>query len=673
MSMDLIMDNWRNYIVEDFCEKNQIVLNSYNAPYPGILNEELLREGFDSGTIKSLIQYVVSAAAEYGIGGAAGVITIPAAGAGLATGPVVETVVDSLFAAEAVASTISAVENFTSKLGEFQQLFVSARSTFKGMAGNLSGFYQNLTQLVRSALAVLGKKAAGGVDAAAIKLRDIINKLLKAMVRSVKSGIKLVIPDATIGTFIAEALGQILSAVSKNAFTLAQKAIDKVSILKKWIAQPATAIAFFKDIFQQIVQLMGAATEKVKEMGWAKVMLLFGPVGGALIKKFGPSGIAKVSQLFEKYIPNLLKVINGVLTVVVPVFLTSLALFQILVSGDYKGDGGEVADTKTAPPAAGETAAPAPTAPAAAAAVQEHRSPTKMSMKPIMENWRRFQLNELTPSQGSIPTKVGLSPQQQKQQKKVLKDLIGQEYTTFVDELQNLVKDGKFRQFLNMGIEDGDMQDDVISVNTAPIPVKDLRPTQSQIGLADSLGWVSQNKPQQAGTTAAGGVADVGGPIITANGKFIVDGHHRWSQVYLLNPDASIPAVDFQISGSPDAKKVLKLTQLAIAAVDRVLPLVSADAKTDIYATEGNEDAIRNILNSVVSDEMAQSLMGPYQAPNKEGVIDRITQNALALYEKGTHNPDVPRSYMPQLDKISPPDKKVQRLGVGDVNWNPKA
>lgn len=298
-------------------------------------------------------------------------------------------------------------------------------------------------------------------------------------------------------------------------------------------------------------------------------------------------------------------------------------------------------------------------------------------MKILMENWRRF-VNEQEAEQGyeqraKQPTKIGLPSDQQRQQKKVLQDLIATEYTTFVGELQKRIKDSKFRQFLNMGVEDGDLRDDIISVSKRPIPVKDLTPTQSQIGLADSLGWVAKNKPSQAGEIASTDVADVGGPIITANGKFIVDGHHRWSQVYLLNPNSSIPAINFEIAGNPDAKKVLKLTQLAIAAVDRVIPMKAADAKTDIYATGGNEESIKSILNQVVSDEMAQGLMAPYQTDSKEAIIDRMTQHALALYKKGTHNPDVPRKFMPQLDAVSPNAKKIQKLSGGDVNWNPKA
>tara|TARA_A100001201_G_scaffold20503_1_gene22956 strand:+ start:89 stop:988 length:900 start_codon:yes stop_codon:yes gene_type:complete len=295
-------------------------------------------------------------------------------------------------------------------------------------------------------------------------------------------------------------------------------------------------------------------------------------------------------------------------------------------------------------------------------------------MKLILENWNKF-INEEEDrfkDRAAKPTKVGIPPDEIKKQRRVLKDLISKDYVEFVGQLQKQIKDPKFREFINMGIEDGDMVDDVITTQEVDIPVQALKPTQSQIGLVDSLGWTAKNKPKAAGQTAQADVADVGGRIITANGEYIVDGHHRWSQVYLLNPDAKIPAVNFQMADAKNAKDVLKLTQLAIAAVDRVLPLIPADAKTDIFATGGNEQRIKEILNGVVNDIMAQSLAQAYGVDSKEAVIDKITQNALALYKKGTHNPDVPRQYMPQLDKVSSPSKKVDKLGAGDVNWNNK-
>lgn len=315
-------------------------------------------------------------------------------------------------------------------------------------------------------------------------------------------------------------------------------------------------------------------------------------------------------------------------------------------------------------------------------------------LKKLTENWRRF-LEEEGPRQSmgkrlagaeaarrasekqeeplenpSQQTKSSLTPRDQEEQGRVLKDLLAQEYVPFVGALQNKIKDGKFREFLNMGLEDGDLEDDKIGVSEIDIPVANLKPTQNQIGLKDSLGWVAKNKPSQAGETATGDVANVGGRIITANGKYIVDGHHRWSQVFLLNPNASIPAINFEIEGNPSAKSVLKLAQLAIAAVDRVVPGVDADSTSDIFDTKGNVDNIKKILNDTVSDEMAQSLMDAWGLQSYEEVIDKITSNAVALYKRGTHNRDVKRKFMPQLDKISDPSKKITKLKIGDINYS---
>ena len=112
-------------------------------------------------------------------------------------------------------------------------------------------------------------------------------------------------------------------------------------------------------------------------------------------------------------------------------------------------------------------------------------------MKLLMESWRGF-----IKEQGEEDYEASQRP--------VLADLINKEYKDFVASLQKQIQDPKFQKFLKMGIEkyDGNAQDDELSVEEVDIPVKDLYPTQSQIGLADSLGWTSKNNPAGAGTTA---------------------------------------------------------------------------------------------------------------------------------------------------------------------------
>jgi hypothetical protein len=293
-----------------------------------------------------------------------------------------------------------------------------------------------------------------------------------------------------------------------------------------------------------------------------------------------------------------------------------------------------------------------------------------MKLKLIMESWRSFLKEEEEGYEAS--------------QRPVLQDLLKKEYKDFVASLQQEIKDPKFQRFLKMGIEkyDGNSADDEITVEKVEIPVKNLIPTQSQIGLADSLGWTSKNNPENAGKTAAigTGVPDVGGPIVTANGKFIVDGHHRWSQISLLNPEAKIGAYNFKVGfkgRGGSGKSALKLAHLAIAAVDGAVPLQPADAATDVYATGGDAEAIKKMLDSprVVGDKMAASLQEAWGLSSRDEVIAKIAEHAISLYDrtKKPANTGPERGLMPQTGELSKPEKKMKAMAQGAVNWNPKA
>tara|TARA_B100000131_G_scaffold313882_1_gene349876 strand:+ start:768 stop:1679 length:912 start_codon:yes stop_codon:yes gene_type:complete len=296
-----------------------------------------------------------------------------------------------------------------------------------------------------------------------------------------------------------------------------------------------------------------------------------------------------------------------------------------------------------------------------------------MKYKLIVENFRKFIKEE--------EEKAGYDASQAKS----VESLLRSEYSSFVKNLKNKVEsDPKFQNFLQMGLEkyDGSASDDVVEVEEVDIPVKELYPTQNQIGLADSLGWTSKNNPSGGGKTAglsAGAPADVGGRIITADGTHIVDGHHRWSQVYLLNPEAAIPAYNFKIGGS--GKDALKLAHLAIAAVDKGVPLQAADAETDVYATKGDPDRIKQILDNpnVISDNLAKELQKAYEVSSREEVVNKIAENAASLYDetKAAAGQGPVRALMPQTGGTddfgeTDPKDKVKAMQQGSVNWNIK-
>lgn len=289
-------------------------------------------------------------------------------------------------------------------------------------------------------------------------------------------------------------------------------------------------------------------------------------------------------------------------------------------------------------------------------------------MKKIMLEWRKFLKEEEASAEYAKASK----------EKKTLEALIGAEYKEFVAGLKNKIKDPKFQSFLEMGLVDGSVPDDRVTVETVDIPVKQLQPTQSQIGLADSLGYLSQKAPQGAATIAKGSVkpANIGGRIITANGKYVVDGHHRWSQIYLINPEATVPAINFNVGGAFDSPEgVLKLTHLSIAATDKAVPLKQADSATDVYKTGGNREKIVSILNKTVSDEMASVLAPFYKTKSKAGVVEKIADHAAILYKStSSAAADGPvRGLMPQTAELSPETDKMKAIAKGAVNWNPEA
>ena len=293
------------------------------------LNETMLYEGISGSLVKDAIQFVVAGGAEYGLGA----VTLPAAGAGLAIGPTVETMIDSAFAAEEVAGAIASVSNLGSKLGEYGALWSEAIAAY-GI--DLQSYYNTLVEIVRKALADLGKKGKDKVEEIAKKLQGAIEDVISSLVGALKSGIKLIIPDATIGLAAAKAFEEGLQALSENAFDLLAGAVESVEMLKDFVSDPSIAVDFFKDVFQQVVELMMAGAKKLEDMSWVKAIMVGGVAGGAALKKLGPVGLEKASALIEEKLPTILKIIDGVLTVLVPTAITAVGLLQVLIRDDWK-------------------------------------------------------------------------------------------------------------------------------------------------------------------------------------------------------------------------------------------------------------------------------------------------------------------------------------------------
>src|SRR3989304_5980777 len=237
------------------------------------------------------------------------------------------------------------------------------------------------------------------------------------------------------------------------------------------------------------------------------------------------------------------------------------------------------------------------------------------------ENKPRIGSDEKRPAGGREPKSEDI---------KKVKDILDLPYEDFVKELKDNIKDPKVEAVLNMGLGDGSRHDEVVKVTKVEIPVKDLVPTQSQIGLADSVKWLAENKPEGAAELIKGDTSSFdNNRILVANGKFILDGHHRWSQVYLFNPDAKIPAVNLDIPGFKDPQDLLKVVQLAIATAFKNVKTMPADSKTDIFSDKMDEKEIRRALKEdLLKGEIMKFAKEAY-GKSEDEVVELMTKNAL--------------------------------------------
>lgn len=95
----------------------------------------------------------------------------------------------------------------------------------------------------------------------------------------------------------------------------------------------------------------------------------------------------------------------------------------------------------------------------------------------------------------------------------------------------------------------GDLGDIKLKFQKKYIHVKRLTPTQSEIDLKSSVLFALCNPEYIRNIFKP--VVKLGIPIVTYNGVFIVDGHHRWSQAYIFNRNCKMNAINFDGEDSP--------------------------------------------------------------------------------------------------------------------------
>jgi hypothetical protein len=223
-----------------------------------------------------------------------------------------------------------------------------------------------------------------------------------------------------------------------------------------------------------------------------------------------------------------------------------------------------------------------------------------------------------------------------------LKNLLKMDYSLFVKELGDNIKDPKFINAIKSLSNEYPL-----NFKTAAPVVGDLKPTQNEIDVDKSLKFPLTNA-ESAKTCLKGGLIAVAGKrIITGGvGSFIIDGHHRWSQVCALNPEAKIAAID--LSDIKDPMKALKATQLGIAADLGKVPTAKVEGNNLLKM---GKDALISYVEKTITPEVLEVFKKAGKGDNAEAVGQFIWTNVDKMQQNNQPVSGAPeRGIMPQTD-----------------------
>lgn len=257
------------------------------------------------------------------------------------------------------------------------------------------------------------------------------------------------------------------------------------------------------------------------------------------------------------------------------------------------------------------------------------------------------------------------SPEDEQKAKEVLNKLKDSDYEQFVKILQS---DGKSEAFLNYLKNHYKLGDDAIKtvkqsgVEIGGISCSKLVPTQQNISLSKSLGMI--NKPGWAVDIINKPTEAFNDPTITYAGKYIIDGHHRWSKAYALNGgDCTIKVMNFPAIDGVTWDDMLKATQLAIVASNPSAKLVNEVGNDNMLTT--SDDEIKKFVMDNICDEVVKAMQDKGRGDSKEAVADTVAKNVGEM--RSSSQPvsgAAPRSVMPQTDQAAGSTDKLSKAVI---------
>lgn len=221
-----------------------------------------------------------------------------------------------------------------------------------------------------------------------------------------------------------------------------------------------------------------------------------------------------------------------------------------------------------------------------------------------------------------------------------IKKLLKATYPQFVQQLGSNINDPKFVGAMKSVLASTSK----INLSSKAVPVKNLIPTQNEIAADKSL----LRPLTDTGTATSflkGGTLAPGGPIISSGGgKYVIDGHHRWSQIYVINPNAKVQALD--ISNLKNPFDALKATQIGIAADIGKLPSGKAGG---VDLIQSGKAQVKSYVISNITEPVVEVFKKFGKGSTPEEIADYIWSNVESMQKNNKPIAGAPkRDIMPQ-------------------------
>lgn len=244
--------------------------------------------------------------------------------------------------------------------------------------------------------------------------------------------------------------------------------------------------------------------------------------------------------------------------------------------------------------------------------------------------------------------------------------LLRKPYPDFVTALGDFAKDKKFIEFLKSKPAKAS------NITEVFIPVSKLIPTQNQIDLNKSLAYPLIDTASAKQCLKGGNVSIAGKKIIVYNGKYIIDGHHRWSQLYSINKDAKIACYNFVNPAVKGPIGALKMTQLSILATGAD---IAPEVVNGVNLLKANKEQIEKFVISrikngpMIAFESFNKIPAGVEGDEaKKEIADYIWENIQEMQKTSQPIKGAPkRDYMPQADKAvgsEPGTIKQMKTGI---------